>query len=183
MAEVINWFFVSQQTISLNFTEGGPSFSNQDSRLGPVIEKNPFYYAILVMTSVVSISKGQACVSNFLCEYSLRAKFSAFALWSCWNCKTYAKTLVCMRLQSFLATTSEPTSCDNDFNPEASLQCNNNESVRPATVHSLNAYIKCQLQCYLWLCMWIFKAYRNHTKSVDIINFVLTLSLATHNCL
>ena len=48
----------------------GPQFSNQDSRLGPVTEKakklSTLQYprSVLVMTSVVLISKGQPCPTS-----------------------------------------------------------------------------------------------------------------------
>ena len=74
------FFPVSQRT----FTEGGPQFSNQDSRLDPVIEKakNTFYLAISIsVTSVVLISKGQLCPTSSGC--------CLFTVGSCEACQEY----------------------------------------------------------------------------------------------
>ena len=60
MAEVTLIDFSSLNRLTLStFTEGGPMFSNQDSRLDPVTKNNSTLQYPISVTSVVLISKGQ----------------------------------------------------------------------------------------------------------------------------
>ena len=69
MAEVtlIDFSYLNRLAL-LTFTEVGPSFQNQDSRLGPVIEKAKSFLScnilIISVTSVVLISEGQPCPTS-----------------------------------------------------------------------------------------------------------------------
>ena len=70
MAEVslIDFSFLNGLTLS-TFTEGGPQFSNQDSRLGPIIEKAKKlstlqYPRSISVTSAILISKVQPCPTS-----------------------------------------------------------------------------------------------------------------------
>ena len=70
MAEVIQIDFSYLNRLALStFTEVGPQFSNQDSRLQPVIEKAEElstlqYPRSISVTSVVLISKDQPCPTS-----------------------------------------------------------------------------------------------------------------------
>ena len=60
-ATLIDFSYLNRLALS-TFTEVGPQFSNQDSRLGPVIEKSKSFLPCnrsISVTSVVLISKGQ----------------------------------------------------------------------------------------------------------------------------
>ena len=124
----------------------------------------------LVMTSVVSISKGQPCISYPLREYIVPEKFFfTYTLRSPRNCKTHAKTSVWMRLVRIQRWTlaTQPKFAESHFRQASYYQwtyqlwwqfqprgCPAMQQ-QPVTVHSMSAYIKCQLQCYLWLCIYV----------------------------
>ena len=74
MAEVtlIDFSYLNRLALS-TFTEVGPQFSNQDSRLGPVIEKAKKlstlqYPRSISVTSAILISKVQPCPTSSDCS-------------------------------------------------------------------------------------------------------------------